>query len=106
MAEGISTKISRISKHLDIARRNAFADLDNWGFDVLASLRRIGDPYQLSPTQLMQETMVTSGTMTNLVAVLAHARHGGEVLIDALEQSADDKQKRMLLQMLLQRSRL
>ena len=61
----VLSRITRISKHLDIARRNAFADLDNWGFDVLASLRRIGDPYQLSPTQLMQETMVTSGTMTN-----------------------------------------
>lgn len=61
----VLSRITRISKHLDIARRNAFADLDTWGFDVLASLRRVGDPYQLSPGQLIQETMVTSGTMTN-----------------------------------------
>jgi DNA-binding MarR family transcriptional regulator len=61
----VLSRITRISKHLDIARRNAFADLDTWGFDVLASLRRVGEPYQLSPGQLIQETMVTSGTMTN-----------------------------------------
>ena len=61
----VLSRITRISKHLDIARRNAFADLETWGFDVLAALRRVGDPYQLSPGQLMQETLVTSGTMTN-----------------------------------------
>jgi DNA-binding MarR family transcriptional regulator len=61
----VLSRITRISKHLDIARRNAFAELDTWGFDVLASLRRVGEPYQLSPGQLIQETMVTSGTMTN-----------------------------------------
>ena len=58
-------RITRISRHLDIARRDAFGELENWGFDVLAALRRAGAPYQLSPGQLMQETMVTSGTMTN-----------------------------------------
>ena len=61
----VLSRITRISKHLDIARRNAFAELDTWGFDVLASLRRVGAPYQMSPGQLIQETMVTSGTMTN-----------------------------------------
>lgn len=61
----VLSRITRISKHLDIARRNAFASLDTWGFDVLATLRRVGNPYQLSPGQLIQETMVTSGTMTN-----------------------------------------
>jgi DNA-binding MarR family transcriptional regulator len=57
---GVLSRITRISRHLDIERRNAFADLDTWGFDVLASLRRAG-----APSQLMQETLVTSGTMTN-----------------------------------------
>ena len=33
--------------------------------------RRSGDPYQLSPGQLLRETMVTSGTMTNRVDRLA-----------------------------------
>lgn len=61
----VLSRITRIARHLDIARRRAFADLDTWGFDVLAALRRSGEPYQLSPGQLLQETMVTSGTMTN-----------------------------------------
>lgn len=61
----VLSRITRIARHLDIARRSAFADLETWGFDVLAALRRSGEPYQLSPGQLLQETMVTSGTMTN-----------------------------------------
>jgi DNA-binding MarR family transcriptional regulator len=35
------------------------------GGDVLASLRRNGPPYELSPTHLYRELMLTSGTMTN-----------------------------------------
>ena len=61
----ILSRITRISRHLDLARRDAFAELDTWGFDVLAALRRAGAPHTLSPSQLMQETMVSSGTMTN-----------------------------------------
>jgi len=61
----VLSRITRIARHLDIARRKAFAGLDPRGFDVLTALRRAGDPYQLSPGLLMQETMVTSGTMTN-----------------------------------------
>ena len=63
----VLSRITRIARHLDIARRDAFGDLENWGFDVLAALRRAGEPHQLSPCQLMQETLVTSGTMTNLL---------------------------------------
>ncbi|MEJ6760412.1 MAG: MarR family transcriptional regulator [Candidatus Planktophila sp.] len=61
----VLSRITRIARHLDIARRDAFGELENWGFDVLAALRRAGAPHQLSPGLLMQETMVTSGTMTN-----------------------------------------
>ncbi|AID32652.1 MarR family transcriptional regulator [Mesorhizobium sp. SEMIA 3007] len=34
-------------------------------FDVLATLRRSGSPYALTPTDLYEATMVTSGAMTN-----------------------------------------
>ena len=34
-------------------------------FDVLATLRRSGQPYALTPTALYEATMVTSGAMTN-----------------------------------------
>ncbi|TIV64266.1 MAG: MarR family transcriptional regulator, partial [Mesorhizobium sp.] len=33
-------------------------------FDVLATLRRSGAPYALTPTELYEATMVTSGAMT------------------------------------------
>jgi len=43
-------------------------------FDVLATLRRSGSPYALSPGDLMASTMVTSGTMTNRIDQLEKAR--------------------------------
>lgn len=39
--------------------------LSHWEFDVLATLRRAGEPYLLSPTVLFDSMMVSSGTMTN-----------------------------------------
>ena len=42
-------------------------------FDVLASLRRAGAPYQLTPTQLYREMMLTSGAMTNRIDRLEEA---------------------------------
>jgi DNA-binding MarR family transcriptional regulator len=40
-------------------------DLSMWEFDMLATLRRAGAPYLLSPTDLFSTLMVTSGTMTH-----------------------------------------
>jgi hypothetical protein len=42
-------------------------NLERWGFDVLVSLRRAGKPYRLTPTQLYNSLMLTSGAMTNRV---------------------------------------
>jgi DNA-binding MarR family transcriptional regulator len=39
--------------------------LSLWEFDMLATLRRSGAPYRLSPTALFSTLMVTSGTMTH-----------------------------------------
>lgn len=65
----VLSRITRLARYLDRHRRTAFArhDLESWEFDVLAALRRSGEPYHLSPGQLLRETMVTSGTMTNRV---------------------------------------
>ena len=65
----ILSRVTRLARHLDIARKAAFSDvgLEIWEFDVLAALRRAGDPYALSPGQLGSQTMVTSGTITNRV---------------------------------------
>jgi len=65
----VLSRVSRLARHLDLARGSAFAEhhLEGWEFDVLSALRRAGEPYQLSPGALVQQTLVTSGTMTNRV---------------------------------------
>ena len=65
----VFSRISRLARHLDLARRAAFTThgIESWEFDVLAALRRAGAPYELSPGRLLRETLVTSGTMTNRV---------------------------------------
>lgn len=52
-----------------------FADfgLQRGEFDVLATLRRSGKPYALTPTQLYAATMVSSGGMTNRLDRLEQA---------------------------------
>jgi DNA-binding MarR family transcriptional regulator len=65
----VLSRVSRLARHLDRARRAAFAahGLETWEFDVLSALRRQGPPYQLSPGTLIRATLVTSGTMTNRI---------------------------------------
>ena len=65
----VLSRVTRLARHLDIARREAFAlhDLEPGEFDVLAALRRAGQPYALTPSQLVNANLVTSGTMTNRV---------------------------------------
>jgi DNA-binding MarR family transcriptional regulator len=65
----VLSRVSRLARRLDLARGSAFSEhlLDGWAFDVLSALRRAGEPYELSPGQLVQQTLVTSGTMTNRV---------------------------------------
>ena len=69
----VLSRVSRLARRLDLARGSAFSEhlLDGWAFDVLSALRRAGEPYELSPGQLVQQTLVTSGTMTNRVDRLA-----------------------------------
>jgi DNA-binding MarR family transcriptional regulator len=71
----VLSRISRLARHLDIARRGAFAEheLESWEFDVLSALRRQGPPFQLTPGALLRATLVTSGTMTNRIDRLAEA---------------------------------
>lgn len=65
----VLSRISRLARHLDIARRDAFTEhgLESWQFDVLSALRRQGPPFQLTPGALLRATLVTSGTMTNRI---------------------------------------
>lgn len=69
----VLSRVTRLSRHLDLARRSAFArhGLEPWEFDVLSALRRAGAPYRMSPGALLTQTLVTSGTMTNRIDRLA-----------------------------------
>ncbi|MCS6562905.1 MULTISPECIES: MarR family winged helix-turn-helix transcriptional regulator [Curtobacterium] len=69
----VLSRVDRLARHLDRARRTAFdaSDMEPWEFDVLSALRRAGEPYELSPKTLLQQTLVSSGTMTNRVDRLA-----------------------------------
>ena len=71
----VLSRVSRLARHLDIARRSAFAShgLETWEFDVLSALRRVGPPFQLTPGALLRATLVTSGTMTNRIDRLTEA---------------------------------
>lgn len=65
----VLSRVTRLARHLDRQRNLVFArhDLETWTFDVLSALRRAGPPHQLSPGQLLAQTLVTSGTMTNRI---------------------------------------
>lgn len=72
---GIVGRMARVSKYLERSLQVVFSDfgLRPGEFDVLATLRRSGEPYQLSPTALFNTMMVSSGTMTNRVDRLEQA---------------------------------
>ncbi len=74
---GLTGRLKRIGRHLEREMEKVFAahDLNLSSFDVLATLRRSGAPYRLSPGDLMANTMVTSGTMTHRVDQLVRAGH-------------------------------
>ena len=72
---GIIGRMGRLAKHLERAIRETFSEfsLTVGEFDVLAALRRSGQPYQLSPTELFNTLMVSSGTMTHRIDRLEQA---------------------------------
>ncbi|PIB23981.1 transcriptional regulator [Amylibacter kogurei] len=68
-------RFGRIARYLsdEMARTFVKHGLNSASFDMLATLRRAGTPYALSPSALMASTMVTSGTMTNRIDQLEKA---------------------------------
>ena len=83
---GIIGRISRIERLVDEQMKEVCSkfQLERWGFDVLASLRRSGKPYHLTPTQLFNSLLLTSGAMTNRIDRLEEAG-----LVKRLQDPAD-----------------
>jgi DNA-binding MarR family transcriptional regulator len=66
---GVIGRVHRLGGLLETELRTVFAeaDLGNGDFDVLATLRRAGEPFRLSPGELSASAMVTSGAVTKRV---------------------------------------
>ncbi len=62
-------RILKLSKILEKSANSALSSNDIYytDLDVLATLRRSGKPYELTPKQLMQSVLITSGAMTALL---------------------------------------
>jgi DNA-binding MarR family transcriptional regulator len=62
-------RLHRLADALNVELRALFAEagLSDGDFDVIASLRRAGEPYALTPGELAATTMVTSGAVTKRV---------------------------------------
>lgn len=66
-AVGVIGRISRLERHFARSLQENFAafGLNSGEFDVLATLRRAGAPHQLTPGELLNMLMLSSGAMTN-----------------------------------------
>ncbi len=62
-------RVSRLSRLVDkrLAENFARYGLENWMYDVLATLRRGGEPYELTAGDLVRQSMVTTGAITNRI---------------------------------------
>lgn len=85
---GTLGRIKRLHQSLMRGMEKTWAayGLNDSSFDVLATLRREGAPYALSPSDLMASTMVTSGTMTHRLQQLEKAD-----LIERVKNPADGR---------------
>lgn len=84
-------RMLRLMKHLGKERAQTMSPFGfrEGEFDVLATLRRAGEPYCLSPTQLYKSLLITSGAMTNR---LSHLEQQG-----LIRRIADPDDKRSTL---------
>ena len=62
-------RMMRLFKHIEaeISACHKRFGLTMGEFDVLATIRRSGEPYSLTPSDLLSSMMLTSGAMTNRV---------------------------------------
>ncbi|KQS90486.1 MULTISPECIES: MarR family winged helix-turn-helix transcriptional regulator [unclassified Rhizobium] len=72
---GLLGRMARLNTYLGREVEKTFLSLGltSASFDVLATLRRSGKPYLLSPGDLLATMMITSGTMTNRIDQLEKA---------------------------------
>ena len=74
-AMGVIGRLHRLADLLHDQLRPVFeaAGISDGEFDALAALRRSGDPFELTPSELAATTMITSGAVTKRVDRLVAA---------------------------------
>ncbi|MFI7452130.1 MarR family winged helix-turn-helix transcriptional regulator [Nonomuraea sp. NPDC049714] len=87
-------RVSRLSRLLERGLRDLFAEhgLESFEFDVLATLRRSGAPYELTAGALLKAAMVTSGAITNRIDKLE-----AKGLVQRVRDSGDRRTVRIRL---------
>ena len=90
-AIGVIGRISRLEKMLapELARVFARHGLESWQYDVLATLRRAGKPYELTVGALLDSMMLASGTITHRIDRLEQR--------GLVERRSDPNDKRVVL---------
>ena len=68
-AMAVFGRIYRIARNVGDRQESVYAEygISRGEFDLLATLRRAGEPYQLTPTALCDTMMLTSGGMTGRI---------------------------------------
>lgn len=66
---GVVGRVSRAARTLERGLQKEYSrhGLQSWEFDILATLRRSGPPYELTAGALASSSMVTSGAITNRI---------------------------------------
>jgi DNA-binding MarR family transcriptional regulator len=66
---GVVGRVSRLSRLIDRTLAENFSrhGIEAWMYDVLATLRRIGPPHELTAGDLVRRSMVTTGAITNRI---------------------------------------
>lgn len=85
----VIARISRLERMIGPLLDMVFSkhDLESWEFDVLATLRRSGRPFQLTAGQLLTSMMIASATVTNRIDRLATRG-----LVERVASAADKRQ--------------
>lgn len=91
---GVIGRISRAQLLLGRELKRFFAErgLESWEFDVLATLRRHGAPYELTAGELLTAAMVTSGAITNRID-----RMEAKGLVERVRDTGDRRSVRIRL---------
>lgn len=90
--QGVFGRLHRLAAHLTdelvvVYRKHGLSEGE---FDVLAALRRAGEPFELAPGELAEHTMVTTGAMTKRIDRLVQGR------LVSRRSAADDGRRRVV----------